>query len=125
LFELQDKLNKKIDNLSGGMKRRINLIAAIMHQPKILFLDEPTVGVDLQSKLIILDFLKNLTKDGTTIIYTSHHLMEAQELCDEVAIINYGQILKHGNPSELIHEMQVKNLEEVYIQLTNQTIENV
>ena len=66
--------NKKIEIFSGGMKRRINLIASILHQPKILFLDEPTVGVDVQSKNVIIDHLKQLNKEGTTIVYTSHHL---------------------------------------------------
>ena len=94
--------NKKIDIFSGGMKRRINLIASILHQPKILFLDEPTVGVDVQSKNVIIDHLKQLNKEGTTIVYTSHHLNEAEHFCSRVAIIDNGKIILKGKPKELI-----------------------
>jgi len=80
--------DKRIETFSGGMKRRVNLIAGILHNPKILFLDEPTVGVDVQSKNAIIDYLKELNKKGTTIIYTSHHLSEAQDFCTDIAIID-------------------------------------
>jgi ABC-2 type transport system ATP-binding protein len=74
-----------------GMKRRCNLIAGTLHNPKVLFLDEPTVGVDVQSKKAIIDYLLNLNKQGTCIIYTSHHLSEAEEFCTKIAIIDHGK----------------------------------
>ena len=115
--------HKKIETFSGGMKRRINLLASILHEPKVLFLDEPTVGVDVQSKNVIIDYLKNLNQKGTTIIYTSHHLNEAEAFCSRVAIIDHGQIIIKGKPEELIssHE-NTHNLEDVFLQITGKAL---
>ena len=111
--------DKRIETFSGGMKRRVNLIAGIMHNPKVLFLDEPTVGVDVQSKNAILDYLKVLNQNGTTIIYTSHHLAEAEDFCDTIAILDQGRIYAQGTPSTLIASVEeARNLEEVFISLT-------
>lgn len=111
--------NQQIKTFSGGMKRRINLIAGILHRPKILFLDEPTVGVDVQSKNVIIDHLKQLNDLGTTIIYTSHHMVEAQYFCSRVAIIDHGRIIAKGTPDELIGSIQnARRLEDVYLSLT-------
>ncbi len=111
--------DKRIETFSGGMKRRINLIAGILHSPKVLFLDEPTVGVDVQSKNAIIDYLKKLNQNGTTIIYTSHHLAEAQDLCTDIAILDQGKIYAQGTPTDLIHATaNAKNLEDVFIALT-------
>lgn len=111
--------NNKISTFSGGMKRRINLIAGILHEPKILFLDEPTVGVDVQSKNVIIEHLKQLNSGGTTIIYTSHHMTEAQDFCTKVAIIDSGKIIAQGTPHDLIHSVKNANrLEDVYLNLT-------
>lgn len=111
--------DKKIGAFSGGMKRRINLLAGILHGPKLLFLDEPTVGVDVQSKNAILDFLKEQNRLGTTIVYTSHHLVEAQEFCDRIAIIESGKIITEGTPKSLIEQTKdARNLEDVFIALT-------
>ncbi|WP_410879154.1 ABC transporter ATP-binding protein [Myroides sp. DW712] len=110
--------HKKIDTFSGGMKRRVNLIAGILHDPAILFLDEPTVGVDLQSRLLIVDFLKELSAKGTTIVYTSHHLHEVQELCTSIAIINKGQLFGLGTSEDLMMQTKTANLEEAFLQLT-------
>ena len=111
--------NKKIDTFSGGMKRRINLIASILHEPKVLFLDEPTVGVDVQSKNVIIEYLQELNKKGTTIIYTSHHLNEAELFCSKVAIIDHGKLITQGKPSELINTYEgAHNLEDVFLSLT-------
>ncbi|HRW63685.1 MAG TPA: ABC transporter ATP-binding protein, partial [Bacteroidales bacterium] len=85
LFGLEKNANRRIKTFSGGMKRRINLIAGILHKPKIIFLDEPTVGVDVQSRNVILEHLKNINKEGTTIIYTSHYMEEAENFCTRVA----------------------------------------
>ncbi len=116
---LSEFANKKIKTFSGGMKRRVNLIAGILHNPEILFLDEPTVGVDVQSKASILQFLKEMNANGTTIIYTSHHLHEAQDLCNEVAILDRGTIIAKGTPEELIKNTpDATRLEDVFIILT-------
>ena len=111
--------DKRIETFSGGMKRRVNLIAGILHNPKVLFLDEPTVGVDVQSKNAIIDYLKVLNQNGTTIIYTSHHLAEAEDFCTNIAILDRGRIYAQGTPSSLIDSTdEARNLEEVFISLT-------
>ena len=111
--------DKRIETFSGGMKRRVNLIAGILHNPKVLFLDEPTVGVDVQSKNAIIDYLKVLNQNGTTIIYTSHHLAEAEDFCTNIAILDRGRIYAQGTPSSLIASTdEAQNLEEVFISLT-------
>ena len=111
--------NKKVNTFSGGMKRRVNLIAGILHKPKVLFLDEPTVGVDVQSKNVIIDHLVELNKNGTTIIYTSHHLTEAEQFCSRMAIIDKGEIIAKGEPKELINNTkEAHNLEDVFLSLT-------
>lgn len=115
--------NKKIETFSGGMKRRINLIASILHKPKVLFLDEPTVGVDVQSKNVIIKFLQDLNKNGTTIIYTSHHLNEAESFCSKVAIIDHGKLIIQGEPKELINKYEGShNLEDVFLSLTGKAL---
>lgn len=115
--------DKKIETFSGGMKRRINLIAGILHEPVILFLDEPTVGVDVQSKNVIIDYLKLLNQNGTTIIYTSHHLTEAQDFCTKIAIIDKGKIYAEGTVKELIQSTEnANNLEDVFISLTGKEL---
>lgn len=115
--------NKRIENFSGGMKRRINLIAGILHQPKILFLDEPTVGVDVQSRNVIMEHLKELNQQNTTIIYTSHHLEEAENFCTRIAIIDYGNILTQGTPHELISNTpNSSSLEDVFLNLTKRKL---
>jgi len=120
---LTNAANKKIETFSGGMKRRVNLIASILHQPKILFLDEPTVGVDVQSRTVIIEQLKELNKQGTTIIYTSHHLEEAENFCTDIAIIDYGKILIQGSPKNLIAQnTNAKNLEDVFLNLTKRNL---
>ena len=118
-FEMEKSANKRVSSYSGGMKRRINLIAGILHQPEILFLDEPTVGVDVQSRSDIMHHLKALNTDGMTIIYSSHHMEEAEHFCSDVAIINTGEIIARGNPVELIqNQSDCRNLEEVFLKLT-------
>ncbi|NQY30071.1 MAG: ABC transporter ATP-binding protein [Flavobacteriaceae bacterium] len=120
---LGDFAHKKIDTYSGGMKRRVNLIASILHEPKVLFLDEPTVGVDVQSKNVIIQHLQELNKNGTTIIYTSHHLNEAERFCKNVAIIDHGEIMIEGKPKDLIkNQPNANNLEDVFIALTGNAL---
>lgn len=116
---LEKFANKRIETFSGGMKRRINLLAGVLHQPKLILLDEPTVGVDVQSKRVIIEYLSNLNKLGTTIIYSSHLLHEAQLFCTRVAIIDHGEIQIEGPTQEvLISEGRVKSLEEIFIENT-------
>ena len=115
--------DKRVETFSGGMKRRVNLIAGILHNPKVLFLDEPTVGVDVQSKNAIIDYLKQLNASGTTIIYTSHHLSEAQDFCTDIAIIDRGTIYAQGTPKDLIsNTSNANNLEDVFISLTGKEL---
>lgn len=115
--------DKRIETFSGGMKRRVNLIAGILHNPQLLFLDEPTVGVDVQSKNAIIDYLKQLNKKGTTIIYTSHHLSEAEDFCTDIAIIDRGQLYAKGTPESLIGAIpNANNLEDVFISLTGKEL---
>lgn len=123
LLGLLKYADKKVETFSGGMKRRVNLIAGILHNPKVLFLDEPTVGVDVQSKNFIIEYLKKLNKNGTTIIYTSHHLSEAQDFCTEIAIIDRGIIYAQGTPNDLINSTSnARNLEDVFISLTGKEL---
>ena len=120
---LTDAANRQVSTYSGGMKRRVNLIAGVIHQPKILFLDEPTVGVDVQSRNVIIEHLKEINALGTTIIYTSHHMEEAENFCTRVSIIDHGKILTQGTPGELISNNQGStNLENVFLNLTNRKL---
>lgn len=119
IFGLEKVAKKQISTYSGGMKRRVNLIAGLLHHPKVIFLDEPTVGIDVQSRVVILDFLKQTNKEGTTIIYTSHHMEEAENLCTRVAIVDRGKIISIGHPKELVKEHpEFKNLENIFLHLT-------
>jgi len=121
-FGLVQSKNRQIKTYSGGMKRRINLIAGLLHQPKVLFLDEPTVSVDVQSKTLILDNLKEINAQGTTIIYTSHYMEEAETLCSRVAFIDEGKLLCKGTPKDLIQNSGCENLESLYLKLTGKTL---
>ncbi len=123
ILGLSNFAHNKIANFSGGMKRRINLIASILHRPKVLFLDEPTVGVDVQSKNVIMEYLEQLNAEGTTILYTSHHLNEAEQFCTRVAIIDLGTIVCKGAPKTLIAQQEdAKNLEEVFLAQTGKAL---
>lgn len=123
LFGLEECKNKKIEHYSGGMKRRINLIVGILHEPKLLLLDEPTVGIDAQSKNVIIENLHILNSQGTAILYTSHDMNEAEQVCSKVGIIDEGKIIKEGTPKELISESaDYSNLESVFLKLTGKKI---
>lgn len=120
---LTDAANRQVHTYSGGMKRRVNLIAGVLHNPKILFLDEPTVGVDVQSRNVIIEHLQEINKLGTTIIYTSHHMEEAENFCTRVSIIDHGKILTQGTPAELISNTPgADNLEKVFLNLTKRKL---
>jgi ABC-2 type transport system ATP-binding protein len=122
-FGLEQHKNRRIETYSGGMKRRINLIAGLLHSPKILFLDEPTVGVDVQSKTLILENLKEINHQGSTLIYTSHYMEEAESLCTQVAFIDEGKLICKGNPQELVRQSEnCDSLEALYLHLTGKKL---
>lgn len=107
---LSEKRKEKVKKFSGGMKRRLNLAVAIMHHPKVLILDEPTVGVDPQSRSHIFNFIKRIGKEwGTTVIYTSHYMEEIEELCDRVFIIDLGKEVAYGRKNEVKSAVFPKN----------------
>jgi ABC-2 type transport system ATP-binding protein len=110
--------NQKVSTFSGGMKRRLNLIISLLHDPSVLFLDEPTVGVDVQSKIAIMNLLQELNRKGTTIIYTSHHLKEAEEFCNQIILIDHGKIIASETLKNLLRAHEVGNLEELILKLT-------
>ncbi|MDR7869852.1 MAG: ABC transporter ATP-binding protein [Tissierellaceae bacterium] len=102
LIGLSDRLKDKVEKYSGGMKRRLNIGVALIHKPKLLIMDEPTVGIDPQSRNHILNTVKMLNKEGMTIIYTSHYMEEVEELCDRICIMDKGKLLAQGTKDELI-----------------------
>jgi len=119
LVGLRDSGDARIAAFSGGMKRRANLAAAILHSPRVLFLDEPTVGIDAQSRSLILENLSFLRDHGTTMVYTTHYMEEAEALCDRVAVMDRGRILAEGPPRTLAAGMDgCSNLEEAFLRLT-------
>ncbi len=101
LVGLADRANQRIDKYSGGMKRRINIGAGLMHRPKLLLMDEPTVGIDPQSRNHILDTVKELNRQGTSVLYTSHYMEEVEALCDRIAIMDLGKVMACGSLNEL------------------------
>jgi ABC-2 type transport system ATP-binding protein len=98
---LADRAKDKVRKYSGGMKRRLNMAAGMVHRPKLLLLDEPTVGIDPQARRHMLDMVRNFAKQGTTILYTTHYLDEAESLCDRLAVIDHGRILAAGTQEEI------------------------
>ena len=103
--QLRERRRDQIKNFSGGMQRRLNLVAALLHRPKLLLCDEPTVGVDPQSRNAIFDYLEKLNGDGLTIIYSTHYMEEATRLCSRIGIIDHGKILALGTLDELLGEL--------------------
>ena len=102
---LADRANDTIETFSGGMKRRINIAAGLVHEPEILFLDEPTVGVDPQSRNAIFESIETLNQAGLSILYTTHYMEEAERLCDRVAILDHGRIIAMDSPKEMIRSL--------------------
>ncbi len=115
--------DRRVDTFSGGMKRRVNLAVAVLHEPKILFLDEPTVGIDAQSRNLIVDRLRDLNQAGMTLIYTSHYMEEVQTLCSTVAVIDRGHVIAAGAPQSLIAEHEgCHNLDQLFLTLTGKQL---
>ena len=102
---LSDKANQRIKTYSGGMKRRVNIGVGLLHEPRLLFMDEPTVGIDPQSRRSILDSVKDLNMQGVTVLYTTHYMEEAQELSNRVGIIDHGELIALGTQKELTHQV--------------------
>jgi ABC-2 type transport system ATP-binding protein len=106
---LFEKRKEKVQTFSGGMKRRLNLAASLLHDPQIILCDEPTVGIDPQSRNAIFEYLEKLNIEGKTIIYTTHYMEEAERLCSRIAIIDFGHIISVGTLQELLERLEYKN----------------
>ena len=118
--------DKRVGRYSGGMRRRANIIASLLHQPDLIILDEPTAGVDVQSRALIHNFLREYHALGKTILYTSHHLDEAEALCETVVIIDEGKFIISGSPGELIEQTakrtDCRKLEDVFLYYTGHSV---
>lgn len=119
---LREAINRKAKGYSGGMLRYLSLVMALIHDPEILFLDEPTVGMDARARRSTWDYIRSLKSEKKTIILTTHYIEEAQALCDRVGIIDYGQLIALGTPAELMQKNQAKDLETVFLNLTGRRI---
>ncbi len=115
---LTEVASKPVQQFSGGMKRRVNLAIGVLNDPRILFLDEPTVGVDVHTRQAIISYLKELNSKGTTLIYTSHQLTEAEDLCNTIALIDEGNILVNDSLQQLLTNTAATDLEGLFINLT-------
>lgn len=123
LVGLAEVAQRRIDCCSGGMKRRANLAVGILHEPQILLLDEPTVGIDAQSRNLILEQLRALNRQGMTLLYTTHYMREAEEICDEIAIIDAGRVIAQGAPRQLIAANPAcESLEDLFLALTGKAL---
>jgi ABC-2 type transport system ATP-binding protein len=133
LVNLEDKAKNKYKELSGGQKQRFSIATTLINQPKIVFLDEPTTGLDPQARRSLWELIKSIRSKGTTVIITTHYMDEAEQLCDRIAILDEGKIIALASPDKLIDDLvatgferpkQVKsaNLEDVFIQLTGKEI---
>lgn len=123
VVELSGSADKLVSDCSGGIKRRANLIAGLLHEPSIVFLDEPTLGVDAQSRNLIFEYLQHLNKKGTTCLYTTHYMEEAESLCSRIMIIDNGRIIAEGSPKQLIQQnVGCDNLGDVFLKLTGKKL---
>lgn len=122
--DLLEKINSKPEELSGGQKQRFSIACALVNEPKVLFLDEPTTGLDPQAKHNLWELIKNLNLSGMTIILTTHNMEEAENLCHKVAIMDKGKIIIEGNPKDLInkYDREDGNLENVFLSLTGKEL---
>jgi ABC-2 type transport system ATP-binding protein len=116
-FALTDKRKQRVNTLSGGMKRRVLFARALMHDPKVLFLDEPTAGVDVELRYKLWGYIRELNHGGLTILLTTHYLEEAEALCEEIALINHGRIAAQGTSEDLKEHYDAASIEEVYLKV--------
>ena len=116
-FGLARKRKDRVNTLSGGMKRRVMFARALMHDPKVLFLDEPTAGVDVELRYSLWEYIRELNHAGLTILLTTHYLEEAEELCEEIALINDGRIAAQDTSTGLKTRYGARNIEEVYLKV--------
>ncbi|MDP9424731.1 MAG: ABC transporter ATP-binding protein [Actinomycetota bacterium] len=121
-FALLDKRKARTSTLSGGMKRRVMFARALVHDPKILFLDEPTAGVDVELRYRLWEYVRELNRGGMTMLLTTHYLEEAEELCEEIALINGGKIAAQGTKADLKEEYGARNVEEVYLRVVGHDV---
>jgi len=124
LSGLNEKADARVSTFSGGMKRRLNLVCGLIHNPKLLFLDEPTVGIDPQSRNLIFDNLIKLKDEGMTIIYSTHYMEEITKICDTAAILDRGKIIGIDTPSNWTqkHALETGSMEEVFLKLTGKDL---
>ena len=121
--ELWDRKNELVKKFSGGMKRRLEVARGLIHHPKILFLDEPTLGLDPQTRSHIWNYIKNLNKEEQmTIFFTTHYMEEAEKVAQKIAIIDHGKIIAQGTPTELKQNTKTTSLEDAFLVLTGDTI---
>lgn len=121
--ELWERKDELVKNFSGGMKRRLEIARGLIHHPKILFLDEPTLGLDPQTRNHIWNYIKDLNqKEGMTVFFTTHYMEEAQRAAKKVVVIDQGKIIAQGTPSELKDQTQKDSLEDAFLALTGRTI---
>ena len=115
---LTDKRGTRENKLSGGQAQRLSIACALVHDPELVFLDEPTTGLDPQARRNLWDLLRTINSEGRTVVLTTHYMDEAEHLCDRVAVMDHGRILRVGAPARLAEELGVRSLEEVFLQLT-------
>lgn len=123
LVGLESRKNSYIKTFSGGMRRRLEIARGLLHHPKVLFLDEPTLGLDTQTRKVLWDYVKKMSKsEGMTIFFTTHYLDEAEEVAERIAIIDHGKIVASGTVLQLTKQTRTKNLEAAYLKLTGETV---
>lgn len=122
IVDLWDRRNDLVKTFSGGMKRRLEIGRGLIHRPKVLFLDEPTTGLDPQTRNNIWKHIKDMNKEGMTIFFTTHYMPEAEEVADEIAIIDHGKIIAKGTVKDIKKKTKTKSLEEAFLKLTGKHI---
>src|SRR5579864_4155993 len=123
LVDLWERRDSYVKTYSGGMRRRLEIARGLLHHPKILFLDEPTLGLDTQTRNLLWDYVRKLRDtEGMTIFFTTHYLDEAEEVADRIAIIDHGKIVATGTSKQLANQTGTKTLEDAYLELTGRTV---